>query len=557
MKHYESTPPRFRKRTLDQNRCTTHPKGQHKQQERQGSTPFHQIPLHPPQGCQRKGQLSVALIIGVLLIAFLGGLLYQATILIKERSKQQLEAQTMIQSKITPIQDYVQACLELASKDGLLTLGQQGGYLFRGTKGSNTEGQGGLTQDFSPSEIGRRYMTDPDIPGHIIPYVIFKRETSTLLNWLFSDTPLSPYQTFPMWRLENDAGGSPDQTPYDGHYHFDGIYGANLLPRLYGPQPLPDFLDPQHLNQPIPSIQDQLETFILNHTLSCIDFSTFSHSNLDFTPLKGNATVMFLNGTTVHFHYPITMTDRVTGGQGTLNEWSTTLPVRFSYFHAVLDFAASRESDTMLFFMSNLSTPDHSITPIMRKNIGARSDYIVTYTDRNSTIDGKPYQFRFAIHNRPPALYYLNRTVKGTVFDPYTRPGPAMDLSLSDITGFTICTSKTPDGTPIPATITTTNRGQGAIIEFANARVSSASSQCPQTNLRIPLFALDPDEDVPRFSISVLGQEGLSYTVDPAYADLLEHRNEKLSLTVIASDGALFDSQELLLPTHYEPPVIH
>ena len=522
-------------------------------------------PLWPRQarfGMSTKGQLTATIIVAILLVVVLGGLLYQATLFIKERTRKQIEAQAMTQAKITPVHDYIQACLDLASKDAFLTLGQQGGYLFRGAGGTITEGQGGLAIDFYPSEAGTRYMIDPDDSKKIIPYVIFRRESSDANNWLFSDPPQYPYATFPMWRLEDDASKSQDKTPYDGRYHYDGIFGANLLPRLYGPQPLPDFLDPNKLKEPIPSITNQVESYIANHTLSCIDFSAFSHANLEFSASTANVSVIFLNGTTIHLLYPVLMTDRITHAQGQLSEWITALPLRFSYFHQVLDFAVSRESDTLLFFMSNLTTPDGSITPIMRKNIKAGNDYIITYTDSQSFIDGRHYQFRFGVHDRPPTLYYINRTVKGEVFDTATRPGPAMDFKLSDMTGlppssapFTICASKTKDGTSIPATITITNRGQGDIIEIQNARVSNPSPQCPQANLRLPLFALDPDEDAPSFTLSHLGRDGKRFIIDWNEAELLEQSNhEKLKLLVKASDGTFTDSQELLFPTHFEPP---
>lgn len=511
---------------------------------RQGAYPC----THRPR---QQGQLSITIIIAILVVAILGGLFYQATLLVKERSKKTIESQTMTQSKVTPVRDYIQACLDLSSKDAFITLGQQAGYLFAGGKGTILEGQGGLTTDFQPSDSGVRFILDPDNPKKIIPYAVFARESTTIQNKLFSDPPKSPYDTFPMYRLENDIGKSPDPIPYDGLYHLDGIFGANLLPNLDGIQPLPDFLDPRHTQPPIPSIVDQLERFILNHSLSCIDFSSFTRANMDFTPGKANVSVIFLNGTTIHLTYPLRMTDRITRGQAVLTDWITILPLRFAYLYAVLDFAASRESDKLLFIMSNLTTPDGSITPTLRKNVKAGQDYIVTYTDSQSVIDGKSYQFRFALHNRPPALYYINRTIKGP---DYNRPGPVTDLKLDDVTSFTICASKTKDGNPLPATITVTNRGQGDILEIINARVSSASNQCPQTNLRLPLFAIDPDEDTLTFSISILGEDTKSYRVEPEHAELLEAQNKKLSITVKTSDGKLIDTQELQFPTHFEPP---
>ena len=475
-----------------------------------------------------RGQVTIAIIVGLVTLSIIGALIYQSGILARQKSEKTIQSQTMTNTKLVPVRDYVQACLDLASKDALYTIGQQGGYLFKGVvPTAPNAGQGGSMPDFLPTETGGangRYLTDPDDPKKVITYVIFKRENVNIANWLFSDTPEYPYVTFPMYRLEEDLSvpckskedARTTGNLFDGCYHFDGIYGANLLPPIEKPdtQPLPDFLNMDRSKSSIDSIQYELETFIINHTMSCVDFSSLKSTNLEFNPGKASVNATFTNATvTIELHYPLNMTDKTTGMKLALEEWVSTVPVRLDYLHQVLDFAVSRESDTMLFFMSNLSTPDGSISPAMRKNVIAGSnDYIVTYTDKKSTIDGNPYEFRFAVHNRPPALYYINRTVKvatlvanprgdGQIPDQGQKlqPGPMLPLLSNSVRTFTICASRMPSGSARYAEINLNQRAEGHVIEAINPGGLS-DSICTRDKLVIPLFAIDPDEDTITFS---------------------------------------------------------
>jgi len=155
-----------------------------------------------------RGQVTIAIIVGLVLLSVIGALIYQSGLLVKQKSEKTIQTQTMTQSKLVPVRDFVQACLDLASKDAVQLIGQQGGYLFKGAiPAAPNAGQGGSMIDFLPSETGGangRYMIDPTDPKKVIPYVIFKRENTNILNWIFSDTPEYPYLTFPMYRLEED-----------------------------------------------------------------------------------------------------------------------------------------------------------------------------------------------------------------------------------------------------------------------------------------------------------------------------------------------------------------
>ena len=151
----------------------------------------------------------------------------------------------------------------------------------------------------------------------MITYVIFKRENVNIANWLFSDTPEYPYVTFPMYRLEEDLSVpckskgrcKDDRKPVRRLLPFRRNLWSQLATPIEKPdtQPLPDFLNMDRSKSSIDSIQYELETFIINHTMSCVDFSSLKSTNLEFNPGKASVNATFTNATvTIELHYPLT-----------------------------------------------------------------------------------------------------------------------------------------------------------------------------------------------------------------------------------------------------------
>ena len=115
-----------------------------------------------------RGQVTIAIIVGLVTLSIIGALIYQSGILARQKSEKTIQSQTMTNTKLVPVRDYVQACLDLASKDALYTIGQQGGLSVQGVvPTAPNAGQGGSMPDFLPTETGGangRYLTDPDDP---------------------------------------------------------------------------------------------------------------------------------------------------------------------------------------------------------------------------------------------------------------------------------------------------------------------------------------------------------------------------------------------------------
>ena len=132
------------------------------------------------------------------------------------------------------------------------------------------------------------------------------------------------------------------------------------------------------------------------------------------------------------------------------------------------------------------------------------------------------------------------------------QPGPLLPLTLSDLTLFTICASKLPSGSPMPAQINLLKRTEGDVVEIINP--GGLHSPCTNTKLIIPIFALDPDEDVITFSTKWNFGDGPTIKVGPDEARFLESAGKPVELTITASDGKLTDSQTITFKVHYEQP---
>ncbi|MCX8147412.1 MAG: hypothetical protein N3D84_03015, partial [Candidatus Woesearchaeota archaeon] len=73
---------------------------------------------------KKRGQLTVFIIIGILLLALLGVFLYI------RQSQREIEVPEYIPERLVPIRDYVNNCIRETLKDATILLGMQGGYIY-------------------------------------------------------------------------------------------------------------------------------------------------------------------------------------------------------------------------------------------------------------------------------------------------------------------------------------------------------------------------------------------------------------------------------------------
>src|SRR5512136_1318664 len=98
----------------------------------------------------KKGQITVFIIIGILLLAAIGIYIYVSG----QQAKAPIEAAQVqvaeVATEVQPIQDFVTQCLYLTTKQGLEMLGARGGYIQPTQRYNPYEPTEGSAVQFAP-----------------------------------------------------------------------------------------------------------------------------------------------------------------------------------------------------------------------------------------------------------------------------------------------------------------------------------------------------------------------------------------------------------------------
>lgn len=98
----------------------------------------------------KKGQITVFIIIGILLIAVIGIVLYLQRGQEVAQAQETIVRSIQVPAEMRPLQDFVQTCMYEVGKDGLNKLGQRGGYLEPRQRYNPIEPTEGAAVQFSP-----------------------------------------------------------------------------------------------------------------------------------------------------------------------------------------------------------------------------------------------------------------------------------------------------------------------------------------------------------------------------------------------------------------------
>ena len=109
----------------------------------------------------KKAQITVFIIIGIMLLLGTALLIYVVSLKPEQKSKTDVISQSLRQSAVQPVKEYVLSCLDVVSSDALEFVGKQGGRLF--------VSQGGITPDPVDSELGVRFL---EYDYALLPYSI-------------------------------------------------------------------------------------------------------------------------------------------------------------------------------------------------------------------------------------------------------------------------------------------------------------------------------------------------------------------------------------------------
>lgn len=418
----------------------------------------------------RKAQMTVIMIMVVIILAIFGVMYYLTSSAKERQAEKEIQTQKIAETKIKPVQEYIKSCLDLVSKNAVETMGKQGGYLF--------ETQGSIIPDYKDEDFGKKYLLYDNLKA---AYSVYPPEGSVALYT--SSVPSYPWEGFP--NIETATGPAE---------YFFGFFGYNKVPPSAKPFPL--------------SVQEQLENYTQSNIKKCLDWSSFEKQGLQIRAGEPRVNVTIADTTTIFtMKYPITITDNISKAEQHLEDFAAIYNIRLKQIFAFVEKITDRDVTDIRFDISKPAEKDMSTKVV--KNIAGTMDDIIIVTDAKSTILDKPFEFRFARHNRNPALHYLD------------------NQTISNNREFGIC---------VGATLTIL-QGIKNELKIDNPPRCTSNPKDKTIELKVD----DPDEDMPILKL-VIGQERLTYTVEPT-----DFYHGYFNFRIQASDNELFDWQNLAL----------
>jgi hypothetical protein len=401
---------------------------------------------------KKKGaQVTIFIIIGIVVALILGVSFYLVASTRQQQGESSLRTQQQTKDLLNPVDEFVTSCLDIAATSGLNLLGKQGGVIYAEQDGLTTMPQTSLGQDF---------FNYDDLK---VTYAIYP-PTGSVGDFLFSEPPKYPWPEFPKLVVGSVTINSQ---------YLRGYYGKNLLPQLYRPSP--------------ESMQEQLETFIARKVEGCVDIESFKKRGISIKALGSPEVTLESQEESVSFklRYPLEIKSDVAGTTSRTQEFVVVYALPFERFIETVREISDAD-------VTNLELPNQTTIQVF-KDVHEKDD-VVVISDPNIVLAGIPYEFRYARHNRVPALAFVE----------------------SD----RVCS--------------------GATLEIKDNTLTANTKQAcgnDYPSFSIPLKAWDPDEDV------ILWKATHKNSSLPKRA--VNDGDGKMIITVIASDGELEDYQDV------------
>lgn len=320
---------------------------------------------------QNKSQITVLVIAGLVLLITAGLALYLSKAAIKKQSTESVKKTQETAMEIQPIKEFVVKCMDKLTKDAVLLLGSQGGYIY-------TE-QGGTLVDYSDTDEGVFFVrhNGMDVAYNILP-------PRFALPPYSSEVPDYPWKSYPYKTLSSDVE------------LFDGFFGISNMP-------------PLNSSEGPNSVQSQIENFIDNNIASCLDFNIFREQGFDITLGQARTYVVIgSNDVSVKLEIPITVTNQATKESAELNEFSSRLNIRLRDAYFFIKEMIFNDIKNIKFDIGDQKNNLDSFNIRLIESPLPGSDLIIV-TDERSLIYGKPFEYILARGNRAPALYYIKK----------------------------------------------------------------------------------------------------------------------------------------------------
>lgn len=359
-----------------------------------------------------KAQVTLFIILGIIILVILSFVFYMSETIAQQKLEKPVDRIVREFIKSKAINYYVTTCLDKVSKEALILIGEQGGFIHK-------EQNPLIDWDIPYIEYNGKkvsYRIYNDISG------AFKPENPS------KELPLF-YPCFKVGKGEFHTTGEECHKNYN-HEKIDYSFGSTKEPQnnirpylckktinIQGAEYICDCFPPDsmHCNY---SIQSQLENYTKKEIKECIDFSQIKGYEVS----KGDVNVevgFSKNNVLFKIDFPIII--KVEGSEPIIKVLEFTLPqpVRFKIIYELAQDLIDKDINDIAFDI----VKDGQERANKDGNFEITRDYfdpsasIITIEDLESQLDGKNYKFMFARENRVPALDYMKFTYMDVALD--------------------------------------------------------------------------------------------------------------------------------------------
>ena len=311
----------------------------------------------------RKSQVTLFIIIGLVLVLIIGFVFYLKTSAAKKQESSEKTITQKTKLQLQPMKDYVIQCMNKVTKEGLVLLGRQGGYLYRS--------QGGVQIDFRDVFEGEVFVNYPSSGGNKVPYGIHPLRQNIGI-YRFS-SPEYPWGGYP----SDGAGGET----------FEGVFGMNGL-------------------QDINRLEQHMEFYIENNMKNCVDWNIF----MEYEVTEGSLNATFeiaKKDVSARLTYPLTIRQKSTGDISKMEEFFSKQDIKLKEIYAAVDYLIEGDITDINFNIGNDAVLRDGLSVEVMKDVYGHDDIIIV-KDEKSLINNEQYEFVFARHNRMPALHDIS-----------------------------------------------------------------------------------------------------------------------------------------------------
>ncbi|MBN1157582.1 hypothetical protein JXA85_08235 [Candidatus Woesearchaeota archaeon] len=390
---------------------------------------------------KKRGQLTVFMLLGIVIIAVFAFAFYIGSKSTKKKINAEQEIITKDFLNSVSVQEYVKSCIDRTAKDALLLLGRQGGVIYSSQVKST---------DFPVKNLQKTESL------YCMP--IFPHTVSTVTNDVFymvykprlfsDDSQLYPYG-FERVNLTANVADYPNiRRPlmFEEIRPLCSTNGSNAFELGneigYSQANNTCIFNYRYSN----SIQFFLQEYIMQNITKCVDFNKISEVyGYRISASEPKVDILFGDeDIAVIVNYPLSITIRDEEKIKKIAAYYSIIPVRLKKIYFSIRRILYEESNNIFFDMvsdsrSLLENCREQSWAIPRNYAPVKCLYdgmeinrienpssgnpactgnsafadIFNITDYNSTIDGQPYSFFFAVENRRPALDLINETEVG------------------------------------------------------------------------------------------------------------------------------------------------